>query len=44
LFLIIHPVIITILAKIKHRGVAHYVGNTAHQKLISCGGSPTNPA
>lgn len=36
LFLIIYPVIITILAKIKHTHIAHYLGNTAHQKLISC--------
>lgn len=36
LFLIIYPVIITILAKIKHTHIAHYLGNTAYQKLISC--------
>lgn len=43
LFLIIYPVIITILAKIKHTHIAHYLGNTAHQKLISCWGRLPNP-
>lgn len=43
LFLIIHLVILTILAKIKHSSIAHYFGNTARQKLISCGGKLTNP-
>lgn len=43
LFLIIHPVILTILAKIKHSSIAHYFENTARQKLISCGGKLTNP-
>lgn len=45
LFLIIYPVIITILAKIKHTHthIAHYLGNTAYQKLISCWGRLSNP-
>lgn len=43
LFLIIHPAITTILAKIKQSGVAHYFGNTAHWKLISCRGRLPNP-
>lgn len=43
LFLIIYPVIITILAKITRTHIAHYLGNTAHRKLISCWGRLPNP-